>query len=126
MCAQAWVKTVADSVAPEVPRPDYRTARFPAVGSRYRFASVYRGRILKVEYPDRSGMRVASCSDCGRSLDVTVERHFRVSPAFTDGRGASDAEETVFCVDCGVVRLNTDPSLPAGAVEAHAPTGARR
>ncbi|USZ67851.1 hypothetical protein NGM10_14090 [Halorussus salilacus] len=75
-------------------------------------------------------MRAASCSDCGRSLDLTVERHFRVSPESVDGRGASgvdgEAGETVFCLDCGVVRLNSDPSLPAGAVEAHAPTGARR
>lgn len=72
-------------------------------------------------------MRVTACSDCGRSLDGTVERYFRVYATAADERATGDAPvETVLCLECGDARLNADPSLPAGAVTVHAPTGARR
>jgi len=71
-------------------------------------------------------MRANACSDCGRSLDGTVDRYFTVPAAAADERASSDEGGTVYCRDCGIVRLNSDASLPAGAVRVHAPTGARR
>jgi len=68
-------------------------------------------------------MRANACSDCGRSLDGTVDRYFSV-PADPDGGDGEDG--VIYCRDCGFVRLNSDAALPAGAVSVHAPTGARR
>jgi hypothetical protein len=77
-------------------------------------------------------MPANACSDCGRSLDRTVDRYFSV-PAAPDGGPMSGGEDgeggdgsAIYCRDCGFVRLNSDAALPAGAVSVHAPTGARR
>ncbi|WP_134671862.1 hypothetical protein [Halorussus marinus] len=70
-------------------------------------------------------MRADVCSDCGRSLDGSVDRYFSV-PADADGERASSDAGAVYCRDCGFVRLNSDASLPAGALRVHAPTGPRR
>lgn len=66
-------------------------------------------------------MATTACSDCGRTLELTAERHLRLS-----GDGPTGDAAAILCIDCGTARLNSDPSLPAGAVEVHAPTGPRR
>ena len=72
-------------------------------------------------------MLVVSCRDCGRSVDCSTERHLRVPNAPAGEQTGSDgATETILCIDCGTARLNSDPSLPVGSVEVHAPTGPRR
>lgn len=71
-------------------------------------------------------MRVTACSDCGRRLDRTVERYFRIRATAADEQAANGAAGAVLCRECGDARLNNDASLPAGAVTVCTPTGARR
>lgn len=67
-----------------------------------------------------------ACADCGTSLDPDADRHVRVSRSGperqtansgrsdSDGRTVKDGGEVVFCIDCGVEKLNSDPPFVIG------------